>query len=218
MIFIFDALIIILLWVLPIILGIRAAKRKHRSAHWLWFGIYPGGALITWLVIELSTGIKTCSNCKGKTSALSKYCPHCSQPFEIPTSVSSGYRGWAQRHKGWAITFAVLFGFASFGALLFGLINISFRNSWVYQDALKRAQSDTEVIELLGAPIKDGWFTSGSLDSGEGDAELSIPIYGPQMKGNLSVSAKRQKGIWTYRTLEVISSDGQRGINLLPKQ
>jgi hypothetical protein len=220
MIFMLSASII-LLWALPIFLGIRAAKRKNRSAHWLWFGVHPAGALITWLVIELSSALKICSNCRGKTSASSNFCPHCSQPLELSVSVPSGFHGWAQRHKGWTVAFTVFIGLAIFAALLFGVISCEFRNSWVYQDALKRAQSDAEVIELLGEPIMDGWFASGSLelrDSEEGDAELSIPIYGPQMKGRLSVSAERLNGIWRYRKLEVIASDGRREINLLPKQ
>jgi hypothetical protein len=214
--------LIILLWVGPIFVGIRAAKQKNRTAHWLWFGVHPIGALITWMVIELSPALRICPLCKGKTNASSKFCPHCSQPFEIPVSaVLSGYRGWAQRHKGCAIAFAIFLGLASFGALVYGLIDITFQNSWIYQDALKRAQSDTEVIELLGAPIKDGWFASGSIElrgSGEGNAELSIPIHGAQMDGSLSVSAKRHSGVWHYQTLEVITSGGKRKVNLLPKQ
>jgi hypothetical protein len=99
MIYIFSTLII-LLWVPPIFLGIRAAKQKNRSAHWLWFGIYPAGALITWMIIELSAALKICPICRGKTNAHSKFCPHCSQPLEISIStIPSGYRTWVQSHK-----------------------------------------------------------------------------------------------------------------------
>jgi hypothetical protein len=91
----------------------------------------------------------------------------------------------------------------------------------IYQDALKRAQSNAEVIELLGVPVKNGWFTSGSLEiqgGGEGKAELSIPIRGSKMDGHLSISAERHDGIWSYQTLEVITSDRKREVNLLPMQ
>jgi len=50
-----PALILALLcvWLLPIVPGIRAARRKGRSPHWMWFAVHPLGGWITWLVLSL---------------------------------------------------------------------------------------------------------------------------------------------------------------------
>jgi len=31
-------------WVLPIVLGVKAARKNNRSPHWMWFGVHPFGA------------------------------------------------------------------------------------------------------------------------------------------------------------------------------
>jgi hypothetical protein len=30
-----------LFWLLPILLGVRTARQKGRSPHWMWFGLHP---------------------------------------------------------------------------------------------------------------------------------------------------------------------------------
>jgi hypothetical protein len=44
-------LVILLIWLLPIFLGVRAAKAKGRSPHWMWFGLHPitGWIAFLWL-------------------------------------------------------------------------------------------------------------------------------------------------------------------------
>lgn len=43
-------------WVVAIVLGVKAARRKGVSPRWMWFGIHPLGAVIAWAVI--AWGIK----------------------------------------------------------------------------------------------------------------------------------------------------------------
>ncbi|MBL0314116.1 MAG: hypothetical protein IPP78_15750 [Holophagaceae bacterium] len=43
------------LWIWPIFLGIKAAKEKHRSPHWMWFGIHPIGG---WIALAILRSVK----------------------------------------------------------------------------------------------------------------------------------------------------------------
>ncbi len=38
--------------IIPVVLGIKAAKRKGVSPHWMWFGLHPLGGWIAYLVIR----------------------------------------------------------------------------------------------------------------------------------------------------------------------
>lgn len=40
-------------WIIPVALGIKSAKKKGISPHWMWFGIYPITAWIAFLLIRL---------------------------------------------------------------------------------------------------------------------------------------------------------------------
>lgn len=91
------------------------------------------------------------------------------------------------------------------------------KSSDAYRQALARARKSGAVVEALGAPIRDGWFTSGkiSVNGPSGSAELAIPIEGPKGKGKLYVVATKSAGLWTYGTLVVeVARSGER-IDLL---
>jgi hypothetical protein len=80
-----------------------------------------------------------------------------------------------------------------------------------------RAQSNPLVVQRLGAPINEGWFLSGSINvsTGAGDADVAVPISGPNGKGTVFVTAQKIAGIWTYRLMQAaIDGSGER-IDLL---
>jgi hypothetical protein len=41
-----------IVWILPIVLGIRAARRKGISPHWMWFGVHPLGGWLAFLILR----------------------------------------------------------------------------------------------------------------------------------------------------------------------
>ena len=43
---------VLALTIVPVVLGIKAAKRKGVSPHWMWFGVHPVGGWIAYLVIR----------------------------------------------------------------------------------------------------------------------------------------------------------------------
>lgn len=70
---------IIVGWVIPIRYGIRTAKAKGYSPHWMWFGIYPVGGWIAWLILACLARRQQCRNCGGYLASHFRVCPYCSQ-------------------------------------------------------------------------------------------------------------------------------------------
>jgi len=87
----------------------------------------------------------------------------------------------------------------------------------VYKDALARAKANSAVIEVLGSPIKEGFLVSGNtnVNGASGEANLSIPISGPNGKGTIYVAANKSLGRWNYSGLIVEITKTHQRIDLL---
>jgi hypothetical protein len=87
----------------------------------------------------------------------------------------------------------------------------------VYKDALALAKAHPAVIEALGSPIKEGFLVSGNtnVNSASGEANLSIPISGPNGKGTIYVAATKSLGRWNYSGLIVEVAKTHQRIDLL---
>ena len=94
----------------------------------------------------------------------------------------------------------------------------SFRSSDVLQGALDAARADPRVVEALGEPIDMGWLISGSIryENREGEADLTIPISGPDDAGFIRLEAVKQGADWTYYRLEVTIDSTSEIIDLIP--
>jgi len=77
-------LVFLAIWIGMIVLGVRIAKSKNRSPHWMWFGLHPVGALITLIVMGLLKPLKLCPQCARKSPAAAKLCTYCRHAFEAP--------------------------------------------------------------------------------------------------------------------------------------
>lgn len=88
----------------------------------------------------------------------------------------------------------------------------SVRNSDPYQLALTTAQESETAVSLLGEPIEPGFFYSGSftVSGPSGDAQFSIPVSGPNGKGELHVSALKEDDLWSLNTLVLEMDNGNR--------
>ncbi|HBD94291.1 MAG: hypothetical protein A2015_05150 [Spirochaetes bacterium GWF1_31_7] len=76
-ILLFTALFfILLLWLLPITLGIKTALNKNRSTHWMWLGGNPILGWITYTVLNFLSELIECRNCGKKFKNNVKSCPH----------------------------------------------------------------------------------------------------------------------------------------------
>jgi len=133
-------------------------------------------------------------------------------------------RGWWSRNAPWALPVGCLLGCLGLVlaavVLTGGIAAIAFlgiRWTDVYEEAVKTAVSDPDVIAALGEPVKAGSLASGSVrvsgDSGE--ADLSIPLAGSRAKGTLHVIAHRRDGRWEFERLEVEVEGAEETIDLL---
>lgn len=131
--------------------------------------------------------------------------------------------GWWSRNWKWFLPMGCL----TFVALVVGFVGLlivvvfgAMRSSDVYKEAVRRAKSNAEVAEALGAPLKEGWFLLGktNVNGPSGEADISIPISGPNGSGTIYAVAEKSAGQWNYTTLQVeVSGTGKR-IDLLGEE
>jgi hypothetical protein len=121
-------------------------------------------------------------------------------------------RTWLQKNTKWIVLIAVLLGLSFLGLLIAAIVMLAvatMRSSDVYKEALARAQSDPQVIAMVGSPVEPGLFTSGSIsvENRSGEADLQIPIHGPKGEATIDVVARKRDGVWIYEKMRVGDTD-----------
>lgn len=82
-----------------------------------------------------------------------------------------------------------------------------------FQEAMRRATADPQVIASLGEPIRSGWMIGGStMSNGSVSAsELRIPLSGPKGRAVLHVAGTRPPGQpWQYQQLTAELPSGRK--------
>ena len=86
------------LWVLPVVAGVRCAKRNGISPHWMWFGIHPLGGWIALaiicrsgkvdkvegLAVKWMSGKVGCQSCGKFNPMNSAFCSQCGTAVSKP--------------------------------------------------------------------------------------------------------------------------------------
>ncbi len=72
-----------ILWVLPVVLGVRWARRKGYSTLWMLFGLHPIGAWIVAAVMQLLPPRVRCSSCHQPFDQRFVRCPFCETPAHV---------------------------------------------------------------------------------------------------------------------------------------
>ncbi len=82
----------------------------------------------------------------------------------------------------------------------------AFRKSDVYRMALREAQESPCALKMLGTPISPEGSVNGDMSEGgqTGFANLSIAVSGPKGKGSVAVRAKKESGVWTIKSLDLV--------------
>jgi len=133
-------------------------------------------------------------------------------------------KSWFKRNWLWfvptmgCLTLIVLF-FLGIGSLIFGITNmISDSEPALY--AVEKASAAPKVIEILGEPIVQEGMSSGSIsfNNGDGDADLRVPISGPNGKAIVRVVAEKYDDEWTYEKIYVLLKGGDQKIDLLKQK
>lgn len=148
--------------------------------------------------------------------------PYQPPPYQaVPGPTPPQKLSWLSRNMGCAIglgCMGLLVAVAVFGFAIFGMVMGAIRSSDAYQAAVNAASTNPTVMAELGAPMKPGWFTSGSINTSgsTGHAELSIPISGSVRSGTISALADKAGGTWTFKKLSVSIDGKPTPIDLLP--
>ena len=79
---------VIVFWVLPIVLGIRCARRKRYSPHWMWFGVHPLGGWCVFIVLTALPARRICGTCGGYVAEYFRLCPYCHASMENSANVA----------------------------------------------------------------------------------------------------------------------------------
>jgi len=129
-------------------------------------------------------------------------------------------RNWWLRNWKWFVPvgcFGTLILFVVFVGSIALIVFSAMKSTDVYKGALTRAQAHPSVIEALGAPIKEGFLVSGNtnVNGASGEANLSIPISGPNGKATIYVAANKSLGRWNYSGLIVEITKTHQRIDLL---
>ena len=116
--------------------------------------------------------------------------------------------GWWQRNWKWFVPTGCLGMLLLLAAFVFFIVAIVFgalKSSDAYKMALARAKADPRVVAALGSPIKDGFIISGktNVNGSSGQADLSVPISGPNGNGTIYFVASKFAGEWTFSKLIV---------------
>jgi hypothetical protein len=127
---------------------------------------------------------------------------------------------WWNRNAKWAVPVTVLVVLLSVAGFAFGIISIVFgmmKSIDAYQQAVIRATANPIVIEALGTPITEGFFTSGHVETTgpSGSAALAIPIVGPKGSATIYLEASKSAGEWTFSKLVVEITGTKQRIDLL---
>ncbi len=107
----------------------------------------------------------------------------------------------------------------AWGVIIGGMVLAGMKTSDVYTDGVAAAVSHPEAIAVLGEPIEPGWWLMGSINVNgpSGNADIALPVSGPEGSGKLYVIGNKRAGQWTLELLELaIEGRGDR-IDLLTK-
>ena len=129
-------------------------------------------------------------------------------------------KNWWGRNWKWFVPVGCLGSlvlFAGFAVLIISIVFGVMKSSDVYKDAVAKAKAHPFVQESIGTPIKEGMFITGNINTSgpSGEANLSIPISGPNGEGTIYVVAEKSAGQWKFSTLVVQIKESNQRIDLL---
>lgn len=119
----------------------------------------------------------------------------------------------------WAIVGAALFAALIIFTFTVTLIVVTaLKSSDVYKNALKTVQTSPQAIAVLGEPISDGFFPTGSINTTgpSGNASLSFSVKGSKGKGTVYLEATKHLGKWNFTALVFQPENSNEQVFLLP--
>jgi len=122
---------------------------------------------------------------------------------------------WWKRNWKWAVPVSgcfsiIIVAVVAIGSIFYGVTN-AIEDSQPYEYALKKINSDEDLINALGSPIEKDGMVSGNWNytNGEKSAKMAISISGPKGNGTLFVEATQKDDDWNYDVIRVEIDDSE---------
>lgn len=111
-----------------------------------------------------------------------------------------------RRHWKWILPTVIVL----VGAVVYTVFSL-IKGSEPYGMAMDQLRQNEAAVQLLGEPVDDGFFPTGSVNTSgpSGVAELAIPVSGSRREGKLYVQATKEMGTWTLNAL-VLAAGSKR--------
>jgi hypothetical protein len=189
-------LIVFIIWILPIIIGVKMAKKKHLSPHLMWIGILPMWGLVIMIIICLLPELKLCSKCDEKNKKYAKYCQRCNNEFE-ESSITAPPNKLTKKQ---VVFRACMIGGAIivFCFSFFILLQNIFKTSDIYKMAFEEMAINMELKEIIGDQIKQKGFISGSISTSgsSGNANMSFRVTSSNGLFRINVIGEKEFDTW----------------------
>jgi hypothetical protein len=139
-----------------------------------------------------------------------------------PDAPTPRWNVWWRRNWRWFVPtlgclFPLLVGILCVSLLLAGLTT-ALRRAPLYQEALRRAQNDPDVVRLLGRPITAHGRLKGSMTerkNGVEAAEMTVPLAGPRGRAVLRLAGNQAGERLSFAMLTVTAERGGARVDLL---
>lgn len=123
------------------------------------------------------------------------------------------------------ILICAIFAFGAYRLIQFAIAT-SFLSSEVYKQVVEKIETDTQLQEIVGTPVRIEKLLTGNINkefestSSESNLKLikgdfHFKISGPKSKGEIFIEYKKEGDVLEFSRCEFLESDGNRVINLL---
>lgn len=195
--------IFFILWIGPIIAGVIVAKKKNRSPHWFWLGIWPGIGLWVFIIMLILKPLEICETCNKTIPNGAKVCPYCGKETMMASKTTEEIK--KRENKKIIITvFTVLLIIFILVAGIFIFVGMAFKNSEPFKHSIELIENNSEIMEYIGNDYKQTGMILGSINvSGDstGNASIMYKIKGKNGISRIYVKAEKENGIWIYQKI-----------------
>lgn len=198
--------IFFILWIGPIIAGVIVAKKKNRSPHWFWLGIWPGIGLWGFIIMLILKPLEICESCNKTIPNGAKVCPYCGKETMMASKTTEEIKT-IKKKENKKIIITVLTVLLIIFLLVEGIfifVVMAFKNSEPFKHSIELIENNSEIMEYIGNDYKQIGMILGSINvSGDstGNASIMYKIKGKNGISRIYVKAEKENGIWIYQKI-----------------
>ena len=198
--------IFFILWIGPIIAGVIVAKKKNRSPHWFWLGIWPGIGLWVFIIMLILKPLEICESCNKTIPNGAKVCPYCGKETMLASKTTEEIKTIKKKENKKIIitvlTVLLIIFILVEGVFIF--VVMAFKNSEPFKHSIELIENNSEIMEYIGNDYKQIGMILGSINvSGDstGNASIMYKIKGKNGISRIYVKAEKENGIWIYQKI-----------------